>query len=138
MWLNRNVRIHIRAAATGAITLAGLFTLLLPWGAAGMPQTDDSKPDELAKQRSALYVQATRTPLAELEAAVNHLAVLSETCRAQYGSKACSLPDKALASDKLDERYAYYVKGPVEAHEKAHGVKVDRKNWGGAEAPAHP
>jgi hypothetical protein len=115
------------ALAAGALFLS----------ATALAQTDASKPEPLSKERTVLYLRATRAPLADLEKDVDHIGVLSETCRAQYGSKACGLPDKALDSDKLEDRYAYYVKGPVEAHEKPHAAKVDRRNWGVASAPTH-
>jgi hypothetical protein len=89
----------------------------------------------LSKQRAALYLAATHTPLADLENDVNHLAIRSESCRIEYGAQACGLPDKPLESRKLEERYAYYVGQPVEAHAKGHGVKISRRNWEGASAP---
>ncbi len=135
---NRNIASTTLAGWAGILTMAAVSTMLLALAPAGLAQTDESKPEELGKQRSTLYVQATRAPLADLEEAVNQLAVLSETCRAEHGAKACGLPDKALASDKLEERYAYYVKGPVEAHSKGRGVKIDRRNWVGSDVPAQP
>jgi hypothetical protein len=112
--------------------------MLLTLGTAGLAQTNESKPEELGKRRTALYLRATRTPLADLESDLNHFAVLSETCRVKYGSTACGLSDKGLESDKLEERYAYYVKRPVEAHGKGQAVKILRRNWVGSDAPAHP
>jgi hypothetical protein len=114
-------------AAGGALVL-----VLAPSSRA---QSADSQPAALSKQRSALYLEATRTPLANLENDVNHLAIRSESCRIEYGAQACGLPDKPLESRKLEERYAYYVGHPVEAHSKVQGVKVDRRNWAGASAP---
>jgi hypothetical protein len=114
--------------------MAAVFALLLTLAPAGWAQTDDSKPEGLGKQRTDLYLRATHAPLAGLENDVNHIAVLSETCRIKYGSAACGLPDKALESGKLEERYAYYVKQPIEAHAKAHPVKIDRRNWAGSAA----
>jgi hypothetical protein len=118
------------------LTLVAASALFLMLGSAARAQTDGSKPEELGKQRTALYLRATRAPLTDLESDVNHIDVMSETCRAAYGSKACGLPDKALDSDKLEDRYAYYVKGPVEARAKPHGAKIDRRNWVGSSASA--
>ncbi len=118
--------------------MAAVFALLLALAPAGWAQTDDSKPEDLGQQRSDLYLRATHAPLADLASDVNQIAVLSETCRVKYGSTACGLPDKALESDKLEERYAYYVKRPVEAHSKPHAVKIDRRNWAGSGAAAQP
>lgn len=126
------------AAARGAFTVAAVFAVLMAVAPATWAQADSSKPDELSKQRSDLYLRAVRAPLADLGNDVNHVAVVSETCRIKYGSAACGLPDKALESDKLEERYAYYVKGPVESHAKAHPVKVDRRNWAGSGTPTKP
>jgi len=126
------------AAKRGALTVAAVFAMVLAIAPAAWAQTDHSKPEELAKQRSDLYLRATRAPLADLGNDVNHIAVVSETCRVKYGSAACGLSDKALESDKLEERYAYYVKQPVEAHVKARPVKVDRRNWAGSGPPAQP
>jgi hypothetical protein len=66
---------------------------------------------------------------------VNHLGILSETCRIQHGSKACGLPERPLDSSKLEDRYAYYVRGPVEAHSKDQKMKIDRQHWVGSTAP---
>ena len=138
MWPNKNAAWSTLTPPLVTLTRAAVCALLLTLAPAGLAQTDESKPEELGKQRTALYLRATHASLADLEGDLNHIAVLSETCRAQYGSKACDLPDKALESDKLEERYAYYVKRPVEAHAKGHGVKIDRRNWAGAESLAHP
>jgi hypothetical protein len=77
-------------------------------------------------------------PVADFADDINQLAVLSETCRAQHGSKACGLPEKALHSDQLEDRFAYYVKQPVESHAKAKSAKIDRRNWAGSEPSAPP
>lgn len=96
-------------------------------------QSVDFDPPALSKQRTAICLKATRAPITDLENDVNHLAVLSETCRAEYGAKACGLSDKALESNTLEDRYAYYVKRPVEANSSGRKTKIDRHNW---EAPA--
>jgi hypothetical protein len=114
-------------AAAGA-----LFLTLAPPSRA---QSADAQPAALSKQRAALYLEATRAPLANLESDVNRLAILSETCRVEYGAQACGLPDKPLESGKLEERYAYYVKRPVEAHSKGQGLKINRRNWAESSAP---
>ena len=138
MWPNKKRSFEYLGGFHGPLTMAAVFALLLTLAPAGLAQTDDSKPEELGKQRSDLYLRATHAPLADLGNDVNHIAVLSETCRIKYGSAACGLPDKALESDQLEERYAYYVKRPVEAHSKGHAVKIDRRNWVGSAAPAQP
>ena len=66
-------------------------------------QSADSHPAALSKQRAAIFLKATHAPLADLESDVNHLAVLSETCRVEYGAQACGLPDKPLESGKLED-----------------------------------
>jgi hypothetical protein len=116
---------------------------LFPWAAAAAlllalvplarAQSVDFDPAALSKQRAAILLKATHAPITDLENDVNHLAVLSETCRAESGAKACGLSDKPLDSDKLEDRYAYYVRRPVEAHASGRQAKVDRHNW---EAPA--
>jgi hypothetical protein len=116
---------------------------LFPWAAAtalllalvplARAQSVDFDPAALSKQRAAILLKATHAPITDLENDVNHLAVLSETCRAESGAKACGLSDKPLDSDKLEDRYAYYVRRPVEAHASGRQAKVDRHNW---EAPA--
>ena len=68
------------AASTVARTLVAASVLLLT-GSAGLAQTGASKPEELGKQRTALYLRATRAPLTDLESDINHVAVMSETCR---------------------------------------------------------
>ena len=98
-------------------------------------QSTDSQPNAIGKQRTALYLKGIHIPLKELEGDLNHLAVTSESCRAEYGAKSCGLPDKPLGSDKLEERYGYYVKDAVEARFNGHGVRGERRNW---ERPAAP
>jgi hypothetical protein len=123
------------AAARWVLMMAAVGALVLALAPSSRAQSADSQPAALSKQRAALYLEATRTPLANLENDVNHLALRSESCRIEYGAQACGLPDKPLESSKLEERYAYYVKQPVEAHSKTHGAKIDRRNWAGASAP---
>lgn len=113
------------------LRVAAIAALLLPAVPAARAESIDFDPAALGKQRTALYLKATQVPLAEMEGDVNHLAVLSETCRAEYGAKACGLEDRPLGSDKLDNRYAYYVRRPVEAHFSGQGVKIERRNWQG-------
>jgi hypothetical protein len=123
------------AAARWVLMMAAGGVLVLALAASSRAQSADSQPAALSKQRAALYLEATHTPLADLENDVNHLATRSESCRIEYGAQACGLPGKPLESRKLEERYAYYVKQPVEAHSKGQGVKIERRNWKGASAP---
>lgn len=116
--------LHLLAAATA------LVLLLVPFARA---QSVDFDPAALSKQRSAILLKATHTPIPDLESDVNHLAVLSETCRVESGAKACGLSDKPLESTNLEDRYAYYVRRPVEVHASGRQVKINRHNW---EAPA--
>jgi len=134
MHINRNSVSGLSLAARWLLSLAGAGALVLAVDASSHAQSTDVQPAALSKQRAALCLQATRTPLANLASEVNHLAVLSETCRVKYGSQVCGLSEKPLESDKLEDRYAYYVKQPVEAHSKG-GVKIDRRKWEGASAP---
>ena len=113
--------------------LAAATALLLALAPIVRAQGVDFDPAALSKQRSAILLKATHAPIADLESDVNHLAVLSETCRAESGAKACGLSDKPIESNKLDDRYAYYVKKPVEAHASGRQAKIDRRNW---EVPA--
>ena len=137
MWPKRNAGSSAAAARKDAFTMAAVMALLLALAPAGWAQNDGSKPQELGKRRKDIYLRATHAPLAGLASDVNQIAVQSETCRSKFGSTACGLSDKALESDKLEDRYAYYVKGPVEAHakeqgaKKEQGVKIDRRNWEG-------
>ncbi|HTS71602.1 MAG TPA: hypothetical protein VMO17_21720 [Terriglobia bacterium] len=128
---------RVREACRCPLTLAAAFALLLALAPASRAQSDDSKPEELGKMRTSLYLKATHAPLQELSNEVNQIAIVSENCRIKHGATACGLGDKALESDKLEDRYAYYVKDPVEAHAKGHAVKIERGNWGAASAPAH-
>jgi len=115
--------------------LAAAAALLLTLAPMARAQSVDFDPAALTKQRSAILLKATHAPITDLENDVNHLAVLSETCRAQSGAKACGLSDKPLGSGKLEDRYAYYVRQPVEAHASGRQAKIDRHNW---EAPPAP
>lgn len=127
MHLGQRLRNVSPSARWRVLSITAAALLLFP--AADLAQTIDFDPAALSKQRTGLYLKATGTPLVDLESEVNHLAVLSETCRAQYGAKACGLAEKPLGSDKLEERYAYYVSRPTEAHLSGQGVKIDRRNW---------
>jgi len=134
MRTNRTPVSDFTGAARWLFCLAGAGALALALAASGRAQSADVQPAALSKQRAALCLEVARTPLANLESEVNRLAVLSETCRVKYGSQACGLSEKPLESDKLEDRYAYYVKQPVEAHSKG-GVKIDRRKWQGASTP---
>ena len=116
-------------------TLAAATALLFALAPMACAQSVDFDPAALAKQRSAILLKATHAPITDLENDVNHLAVLSETCRAQSGAKACGLSDKPLGSDKLEDRYAYYVRRPVEVHASGRQAKIDRHNWETPPAP---
>jgi hypothetical protein len=131
---NRNSVSGVSATARWFLFMAAASALVLTVAASSRAESADVQPAALSKKRAALYLEATRAPLANLESDVNHLAVLSETCRVKYGSQACGLPDKPLESDKLEDRYAYYVRKPVEAHSKLQGVKINRRNWEGSTA----
>src|SRR6516162_11311203 len=122
-------RIVLPVVSPCILEIAAVAALLVTH-VAGHAQSIDFDPAALGKQRAALCLKAGHASLPELEGDVNHLAVLSETCRAQYGTKACGLPDKPLSSEKLEERYAYYVRRPLEEHLNGRGVKIDRRNWG--------
>jgi hypothetical protein len=115
--------------------LAAATALLLAFAPIAHAQSVDFDPAAISKQRAAILLKSTHAPIADVEGDVNHLAVLSETCRAESGTKACGLSDKPLESGKLEDRYAYYVRGPVEAHASGRQAKVDRHNW---EAPTPP
>lgn len=108
------------AAIAGLLLLPGLLTR-----AAGV----DFEPAALAKERKEICLKAIHTPVADMESDVNHLAMLSETCRAEYGAQACGLPEKPLESNKLDDLYSYYVRRPVGARAGARQAKIDRHNW---------
>ncbi len=120
-------------ASRNPFPLAAATALLLALVPLARAQSVDFDPAALSKQRAAILLKATHAPIADLENDVNHLAVLSETCRAESGAKACGLSDKPLESDKLEDRYAYYVRRPVEAHASGRQAKIDRHNW---ESPA--
>jgi len=109
--------------------LAAAAALLMVLAPTGRAQSVAFDPAAIAKQRAAITLKATHVPIADLENDLNHLAVLSETCRATSGAKACGLSDKPLESSKLEDRYAYYVRGPVEAHSSGRQAKIDRHNW---------
>ena len=115
------------------LTLAAAIALLIVFVLTARAQSVDFSPAALGKQRTAITLKATHTPLADVESDVNHLAVLSETCRAESGAKACGLSDKPLESTSLEDRYAYYVRKPMEAKASGRPAKVDRHNW---ETPA--
>ena len=130
--LKRNI---YSPASRNLFPLAAVIVLLFAYAPIARGQSVDFSPAALGKQRAAILLKSTHAPIADVEGDVNHLAVLSETCRAESGSKACGLSDKPLESGKLEDRYAYYVRGPVEVHASGRQAKVDRHNW---EAPTPP
>jgi hypothetical protein len=131
-------RLNIPPTFSSRILQIAVVAALLITHVPARAQSIDFEPAALGKQRAALCLKAGHTSLPELESDVNHLAVLSETCRAQYGTKACGLPDKPLSSEKLEERYTYYVRRPLEEHLDGRGMKIDRRNWGTDAAAAGP
>jgi len=124
--LKRNI---YSSASQNLFPLAAATALLVALAPIARAQSVDFDPAALGKQRAAIFMKATHAPITDLENEVNHLAVLSETCRAESGAKACGLSDKPLESNKLEERYAYYVRKPVEAHASGRQAKIDRHNW---------
>jgi len=126
----------LRGFFSGLLRVGAAVALVLGLapGQAARSQSADFDAANLSKQRTALCLEASRVSPADLESSLNHLAVLSETCRIHYGAKACDLAEKPLGSQTLEERYAYYVKRPVEAHSSRQGVKIDRRNWEGSGA----
>lgn len=121
---------RIGAPAQRVLMMVAVAAIFLARAAA--VENLDFDPAALGKQRSALCLKATHAPLADLESDLNHLAVVSESCRMEYGARACGLAEKSLESDKSEERYAYYVRRPLEAHASAKQIKIDKHNW---EAP---
>ena len=128
----RQLKRNIKPALRELLPLAAAAALLLALAPIVRAQSVDFDPAALGKLRAAIILKATHAPIIDLESDVNHLAVLSETCRAEAGAKACGLSDKPLESNKLEDRYAYYVRKPVEAHASGRQAKIDRHNW---EAP---
>ena len=136
MRLIRNTDSSVFVGIRAVRSMAAILILLVMVAPAAWAQNDDAKPDQLAQRRTSLYVEATHVALADLQNDINRIAVLSETCRIKYGTAACGLADKPLDSDKIEDRFGYYVKQPVETHAKGHGVKIDRNNWAAPAAPA--
>ena len=116
-----------------AMAAAGILPFVLARSASA--QNVDFSPAALGNQRSAIILKATHAPISDVEAELNRLAVMSERCRVESGSKSCGLSDKPLETNSLDERYAYYVRTPMEAHARGHQAKVDKHNW---ESPPPP
>ncbi len=121
------------ASPAGWKFIAAAAALLLVVASVAHAQSVDFSPAALGKLRADIILKATHAPITELEGDVNHLSVLSESCRAESGAKACGLSEKTLQSDKLEDRFAYYVRKPMEEHASGRQAKVDRHNW---EAPA--
>ena len=118
--------------AAAAITAIALLLALVPMARA---QNSDQSPATLSTERAAIILKATHAPIAGVENELNHLALLSERCRVESGAKACGLSDKPLESNSLDERYAYYVRQPMDEHASGHHAKVDKHNWAAPPAP---
>jgi hypothetical protein len=129
----RPLRPNVDSTASRTLfALLAATALALALASIAPGQSVDFDPAAISLQRNAILLKASRAPIAELENDVNRLAVLSETCRAESGAEACGLRDKPLESSKLEDRYAYYVRRPVEAHASGRQARIDRHNW---EAP---
>jgi|SRR5579859_897134 len=130
-------KINVGSALAGnPFKISAAAVLLISLVPMARAQSVNFEPAALAKQRTEICLKATHTPIADLENEVNHLAVLSETCRAEYGAKACGVPDKPLESNDLKDRYAYYVRKPVEKHFTVGQAKIDKHNWEATKAAA--
>jgi hypothetical protein len=128
------LKINVCSSILGnSFKITAAAALLIALAPIARAQSVDFEPAALGKQRTEICLKATHAPIADLENDVNHLAVLSETCRAEYGAKACGVPDKPLESNELEDRYGYYVRRPVETHSTGRQAKIDRHNW---EAPS--
>ena len=125
--------IQFLASPAGWKFIAAAAALLLVVAGVARAQSVDFSPAALGKMRADIILKATHAPIADLEGDVDHLAVLSETCRAESGAKACGLSEKTLQSNKLEDRFSYYVRKPMEEHASGRQAKVDRHNW---ETPA--
>jgi hypothetical protein len=132
----RPLSLSVTSVLNLGFPIAALVAVFLALAPAARAQGVDYEPATLAKTRAALCLKAGHTALVDLESDVNHLAVLSESCRIEYGAKACGLATQPLASDKPEERYAYYVRRPVETHSSTQQVKIERRNWVPSDAPA--
>ena len=88
-------------AVRGILSLVATAGLLLAIAPMGRAQSVDFSPAALAKQRNALILKATHAPIADLQNDLDHLAVLSETCRVESGARACGLSEKPLANSTV-------------------------------------
>ena len=61
------------SAAWWVLMMAAGGALVLALAGSSRAQSADSQPAALSKQRAALYLEATRTPLADLENDVNQI-----------------------------------------------------------------
>ena len=123
----------ITHSAGCSVRLALAAVALFAMATVGRAESVDFSPAALTKQRAAITLKATHAPMTDLQNDLDHLAVLSETCRVESGAKACGLSEKPLASTTLEDRYDYYVRKPTQARASERPAKIDRHNW---EAPA--
>jgi hypothetical protein len=108
-------------------TIVILALSVIPMG--GQAQPKDHSPRRLAQLRLALYVKAHQAPLVQLGEELDQLVLLSETCRAQYGTKACGLAGNPRRAGGVEEIYAYYVRTPAELSLDRLEIVVQRENW---------
>ena len=90
------------AAARWVLMMAAGGALLLALAPSSRAQSADSQPAALSKQRAALYLEATRTPLADLENDVNHLPYVRSPVASSMAPKraACPTSHSSLANSK--------------------------------------
>jgi hypothetical protein len=124
------LELHSRWVRKTSVLIATFYAMVLfATCLSASAQEADFRPEAVSKQRTALYIKGLQVSAKSLETDLNHLAVISEACRIEYGSKTCGLPGKALDSDKLEERYDYYVRLPMAARPAGHTVKIEKRNW---------
>jgi hypothetical protein len=113
---------------SGALWKGLLSTLLAVTGIPCLAQGPPSLP-ELNKQRMSIFLAASRTSLAKVSPDLDRLAITSESCRLQRGSKACGLVEQPLRARTIEERFDYYVQHPLQATLGEMETTSRRENW---------
>lgn len=114
-----------------------LSTLLSVTGIQCLAEGPPSLSD-LNKQRMSIFLAASRTSLAKVSADLDQLAIASESCRLQRGSKACGLAEQPLRARAIEERFDYYVQYPLRGTLQEIEPVARRENWNWSAGKSSP
>jgi hypothetical protein len=109
--------------------LASMLLLCAGFGCYACAASAAPSPDSIRQHRLDLLLKAGKQPPGELKEELNRLAIESERCRIQNGSKACGLSQEPLPGGNVDQVFDYYVKKPTESLIDRQRLGVAKSDW---------